>query len=228
MTAMRILRTIVVLASLAGLWIPVAGCRPAAPPGAMVSIPPPVSWGSDLAGFRRDKDDRFRVSPDSPLLQGMKASFAGLEYFAPSAEYHFVGPVNRYRSPERLTMITTSGNERPSEKYGWIRFPLDGETHTLQVYRMLDSPTGDDVEQMFVPFADSTTGTETYPAGRYVNLRGAAGGPYVLDFNAAYNPSCAYGDPERFACPRTPAENRLSVRIEAGERGYEEPAAADG
>jgi len=67
---------------------------------------------------------------------------------------------------------------------------------------------------------DKGSGSTTYPAGRYVDLVGPSGGPYVLDFNYAYNPSCAYGDPERFQCPATPAANRLPVPIEAGERGW--------
>ena len=67
---------------------------------------------------------------------------------------------------------------------------------------------------------DATTGTETYPAGRYLELFGPPGGPFALDFNRAQNPSCAYGAPERFACPVTPAENRLELRIEAGETGF--------
>jgi uncharacterized protein (DUF1684 family) len=81
---------------------------------------------------------------------------------------------------------------------------------------------------------DGTTGQETYHAGRYVDLQGPEGGPFVLDFNLAYNPWCAYGAAERYVCPVTPPENRLAVRIEAGERGHRsasepaaEPAAED-
>ena len=84
---------------------------------------------------------------------------------------------------------------------------------------MLDNPQ-EGAADFFLAFTDETTGRETYPAGRYIELDGPPGGPYVLDFNLAYNPYCAYGRPERFACPRTPPENRLSVPIEAGERGY--------
>ena len=101
-----------------------------------------------------------------------------------------------------------------------MSFPLGGEIRALQVYRMLDDPPSD-AESFLVPFRDKTSGKETYPSGRYVNLEGPPGGPYVLDFNVAYNPSCAYGDVQRFACPVTPSENRLDVRIEAGERGYQ-------
>jgi uncharacterized protein (DUF1684 family) len=214
--------TAVLLAGLA------AACGPVGDPGAMVRIPPPPAWELELAGERRARDEQFRVSRDSPLPERARESFSGLDYYEPSPEYYFVGPVHRHASPQRLTLITTAGQERPAEKYGWVAFPVDGQSCTLQVYRLLDGAGGDDVEQMFVPFRDGTTGEETYPAGRYVNLRGAVGGPWVLDFNSAYNPSCAYGEPERFACPVTPAENRLPVRIEAGERGYRERAAAGG
>ena len=70
---------------------------------------------------------------------------------------------------------------------------------------------------MFVPFLDTTSGTETYGAGRYLDLDpDPDDGTYVLDFNLAYHPSCIYD--ARFSCPLTPAENRLPVRIEAGER----------
>jgi uncharacterized protein (DUF1684 family) len=125
-----------------------------------------------------------------------------------------------YANPERFEIGTTAGGLRPAERYGQLSFPLDGEVRTLQVYRMLDNPPEAE-ESFLVPFRDRTSGKETYPAGRYVNLDGPPGGPYVLDFNVAYNPSCAYGDVQRFACPVTPPENRLDVRIEAGERGFQ-------
>jgi uncharacterized protein (DUF1684 family) len=75
---------------------------------------------------------------------------------------------------------------------------------------------------VFLPFRDETSGTETYGAGRYLldTVKGAdlgeEGGRLVLDFNLAYNPSCAY-DP-RWACPLAPPENRLTIPIRAGER----------
>ncbi|HEV8562979.1 MAG TPA: DUF1684 domain-containing protein, partial [Actinophytocola sp.] len=73
-----------------------------------------------------------------------------------------------------------------------------------------------DDESLFVPFLDRTSGTETYGAGRYLDLDPEEDGTYTLDFNFAYHPSCVY-DP-RFSCPLTPPENRLPIRIEAGER----------
>ena len=67
-----------------------------------------------------------------------------------------------------------------------------------------------------MPFLDATSGTETYGAGRYLDLEPEDDGTYILDFNLAYHPSCVYD--AIFSCPLTPAENRLPVRVEAGER----------
>ena len=117
--------------------------------------------------------------------------------------------------------ITTTGKERPCEKYGRVRFEMDGKLLELQVYRLMDirRPV-DPADEFFLPFRDATSGVETYPAGRYVSLVPTGDGTYVLDFNRAHNPLCAYGRPEKYVCPVTPRENRLPVRIEAGERGY--------
>ena len=78
------------------------------------------------------------------------------------------------------------------------------------------------------PTRRAATSRPQGPAGEIRVVPGAGGrltaaGPFVLDFNRAYNPSCAYGAPERFACPVTPKENRLDLRIEAGERGFKLP-----
>lgn len=188
--------------------------------GGMVAIDPPEGWTSQVAEQRAAKDRQFREDPNTPLRAEDVATFAGLEYWDPDPAFYFVGPVNLYYQPERFTIVTTTGRERPCEKTGWIGFELEGQTFRLQVYRLLDQqlPAGD--PGYFLPFMDATTGVDTYPAGRYVDLIGPPGGPFVLDFNTAYNPYCAYGAPERYVCPRTPSENRLPVRIAGGERGY--------
>ena len=72
------------------------------------------------------------------------------------------------------------------------------------------------LESLFVPFSDLTTGMETYEAGRYLDIERTATGIYVIDFNEAYSPYCAYN--ATYECPYPPASNRLKVRIEAGER----------
>jgi hypothetical protein len=190
----------------------------------MVQIPPPHGYERNLTEFRQRRDSYFAQDPDSPLLGQERGSFTGLEYFDPDPSLYFVGELRLYAEPESVQMVTTAGQIRAAQRSGFVAFRIDGKLCRLQVYRLTDGSGG-----LFLPFQDLTTGSETYPAGRYVDLiPSSAAGPYELDFNLAYNPSCAYGGAERFACPVTPAENRLDVRIAAGERGRAEVHAEGG
>jgi uncharacterized protein (DUF1684 family) len=208
------LTLLVLLAALPG-----TGCK--SPESAvMLHLSTPPNWQESMEILRAQKDEYFRRGTETPLPADRVAGFEGLEYWDPDPAFYFVGHMQVYTRPEKFDIGTTAGGQRPCERYGQLTFPIGGEMRTLQVYRMLDDPPGED-ESFLLPFRDETSGKETYPSGRYVNLDGPPGGPYVLDFNVAYNPSCAYGDVQRFACPVTPSENRLSIRIEAGERGYQ-------
>ena len=93
-----------------------------------------------------------------------------------------------------------------------FRFPLEGEVRTLTAYTF----AGGSNQSLFLPFLDATSGKDTYGAGRYLDIEVEEDGTYSIDFNLAYHPSCVYDT--KFSCPLTPAENRLPVRIEAGER----------
>lgn len=203
------------------LAISVSGCGSSAPT-AMVSIPPPQDWEERIAASRSAKDRQFKSDPDTPLVAEDVSGFESLDYWPADPGFYFVGQVQYYERPERFEIISTSGQLRPCEKVGWVAFSVAGQEQRLQVYRLLDV-NAEGTAAYFLPFMDGTTGTETYPSGRYVELAGPSGGPYVLDFNATYNPLCAYGAPERYTCPVTPPENRLDVRIEAGERGFRHP-----
>lgn len=194
------------------------GCAPAS--GDLMVAVAPEGWEVEIEAERAERDQLFREDPETPLMPEDVEGFRGLEYWAPDGEYRLAGPLHAYPEPERFQIPTTAGKLRPCERYGWVAFKLGGQRLTLQVYRLLDAVPGPEGSDLFLPFTDATTGLETYPAGRYVNLGGDPSGRYVLDFNRAFNPLCAYGSPERYACPVTPPENRLPVRVEAGERGW--------
>lgn len=181
---------------------------------------PPTDWGPRIAAERTEKDREFATDPESPLRPQDRAAFEGLDYWAVDPAYRYTGFVSWLETPVPITIITTTGKERPAEKVGRVTFEVGGTACQLTVFRLLDQQRRSGGDGLFLPFADRTTGKETYPAGRYVELEGPEGGPFVLDFNKAYNPLCAYGSPERYRCPVTPAENKLPVRIEAGERGF--------
>lgn len=174
-----------------------------------------LSYADAVATFRADKDAFFKSSQGSPIPAAERAAFKGLPYY-PIDERMVIDDLSldRYTGdePVRFEIPTSDGRLRPAERAGVFRFDIDGVDQVLTAYRFANS----DSDTLFVPFLDATTGTETYGAGRYLDLEAQDDGTYSLDFNLAYHPSCVY-DP-RFSCPLTPAENRLTVRIEAGER----------
>ncbi len=175
-----------------------------------------VSYQDAVAAFRADKDAFFANDQHSPIPLDERLAFTGLPYYPANEALRFDDlRLEPYTGDEPSTfqIPTSDGKLRPARRAGILRFELDGEAEKLTGYTF--EGDGDD-GSLFVPFLDATSGTETYGAGRYLDLEPDDDGSYVLDFNLAYHPSCVY-DP-RFSCPLTPAENRLPIRIEAGER----------
>jgi uncharacterized protein (DUF1684 family) len=175
----------------------------------------PVEYKDAVEGFRLDKDEFFKTDPRSPLPESERAAFTGLPYYPVDEGLAFEDRVlEPYTGdePSNFQIPTSDGQLRPAHRAGVLRFELDGEPRQLTAYTF----DGGDGESLFVPFLDQTSGTETYGAGRYLDLEPEADGTYALDFNLAYHPSCVYD--AKFSCPLTPAENRLPLRIEAGER----------
>tara|TARA_B100000809_G_scaffold260684_1_gene308072 strand:+ start:1733 stop:2122 length:390 start_codon:yes stop_codon:yes gene_type:complete len=108
---------------------------------------------------------------------------------------------------------TSTGKRRTMRRVGILEFTLKGNPSNLSAFVEASS---NDRENLFVPFGDLTNGTETYPAGRYLDLSLTSSGIYDLDFNLAYHPFCYYD--ERYDCPYPPPENQLSTPVRAGER----------
>ncbi|MFC6864276.1 DUF1684 domain-containing protein [Halomicroarcula sp. GCM10025817] len=177
----------------------------------------PADWAARIERERETKAEYFRESPRSPLPQELRgADFPGLAYFDPDPAYRFSRPLEEHDRKERITVETTADGEQTYRRWGAFRFEIDGTEYTLQAYRP-DS----DAERFWVPFRDETNGEETYEAGRYLDLvpdEHLVDGEWELDFNAAYNPTCAYN--HAYECPLIPVENWLDVRIEAGEQDF--------
>jgi hypothetical protein len=165
-----------------------------------------------LDQFRARKDDFFLHDWQSPLTPEQRRDFAGLKYYPENPALRLAVPLESYAEREFVTLITSTGSAREYVKYGQFSFEVGGEAATLQVYQ---DPEGN---SFFLPFVDATAPDETYGAGRYLDLEPLAGGEFLIDFNYAYNPYCAYND--KWSCPLPPKENRLTVRIEAGEKNF--------
>lgn len=163
---------------------------------------------SELDAFRAEKDEFFGNHPQSPLTREQRKDFHGLNYFPENDSLRLEVKVDEFETKQTFEMQTSTGDVQIYEKFGKFNFDVDGEQVELTIYQ---SQHG-----FFLPFVDALAGKETYPAGRYLEPVPLPGGYFIVDFNVAYNPYCAYN--EMWSCPITPAENRLAVAIRAGEK----------
>ena len=163
---------------------------------------------SDLNDFRAEKDDFFGHHPQSPLTPEQKREFKGLHYFSENDALRLDVEVELLNDEKPMVMQTSTGGVQEYTRFGKFKFQVVGEEAELTIYQ---ADYG-----FFLPFVDSLAGKETYPAGRYLEPEALPGKHFLVDFNVAYNPYCAYN--EMWSCPITPAENRLKVPIEAGEK----------
>jgi uncharacterized protein (DUF1684 family) len=174
---------------------------------------PPLSseetYIAALEAERAEKDRYFRRDPYGPIED--RQSFTGLNYYPPDPAFRYTLPLRRVE-PEPLPFQTSTGDERIYYKIGTVEFEVDGQPAQLAVYK------SEDYDELFLPFRDATSGTETYGAGRYLEPVELGRGELLVDFNLAYNPYCAYS--ENFSCPLPPVENWLKVPIRAGEKVY--------
>ena len=166
----------------------------------------------ELEAFRAEKNVFFGSHLESPLTGEQKMNFQGLNYFPENEALRLEVKVDEFPMKETFEMQTSTGDVQVYEKFGKFHFMVDGEKAELTIYQ---SQYG-----FFLPFVDSLANRETYPAGRYLEPEPLPGGRFIVDFNIAYNPYCAYN--EKWSCPITPAENRLKVAVRAGEMLFHE------
>ncbi len=178
--------------------------------------PPPAEsegdYASQILAARAALDDMYRKQPNKPVPPAKMNEFLPLKYFPPDPDY--VVPASLNVSKERIIveMPTSQGKIRQHERVGLLEFTLKGQPLTLGAF--IEAGAG--LDRLFVPFSDMTSGTETYAAGRYLELDRTSSGVYTIDFNKAYNPYCYYN--ADYDCPYPPRESRLPLPIRAGER----------
>jgi uncharacterized protein (DUF1684 family) len=147
--------------------------------------------------------------PQSPRFQ----QYHGLKYFPVDLKYRYLLPLTAKSKPDTVTIMSTRGNARRAARIGWFDFMVGKTACRLEATRLLEPGVGE--KDFGVFFRDATTGKETYPVGRYVDAEPLPDGRFVLDFNLAYNPACAFSD--HYNCPIPPKANALKVAIRAGE-----------
>jgi len=166
--------------------------------------------------WRAGRDRLLADHDQSPLPPHERGRFRGLDFFDYDPTARVLGEIMAVE-PQGYDIATSGETPYHFTRFAVVAFELHGHDLELELY-WLDAYGGG----LFLSFADATSGNSTYGAGRYLldTVKGAdlgmTDGRLVLDFNFAYNPSCAY-DP-RWVCPLAPASNRLPIGIEAGER----------
>lgn len=144
----------------------------------------------------------------------LRRQFAGLDYFPISADWVVEARFEPYAPPRRIPIVDILGEERPMSAPGALVFTRDGREWRLDA--IAEDP---EAEELFVMFADATSGRETYGAGRFLYVPRPANGRATIDFNKAYSPPCAFN--EFATCPLPPPQNRMALRVTAGELKYE-------
>jgi len=176
-----------------------------------------TEWINKTEAERKQKDEFFALHPQSPIPMQSRADFEGLDYFPPDPGYYFELEIHPHENKQIVGVQDTAGNTQEMVRWGEFRFTIEGEEYKLQAYQSNPSEA-----RLFIPFRDATSGEETYGAGRYLDLEPerhlTADGKWIVDFNKAYNPWCAYS--ENYVCPFVPPENWLQVPIRAGEKKY--------
>lgn len=168
-----------------------------------------------LKAFREKKDQFFKEDSQSPLKEADRKRFKGLIYYPIDLKYAMIGLIDKYPAEPKPLYITLPTNKevgRKYVKYGRFKFKWEGKEYTLQIYRPLGGG------ELFLPFKDKTSGTETYLKGRYLYIEPMPGGKVLIDFNRAYNPFCQYN--EKYTCPFAPEENWLDIPIHTGEKRF--------
>jgi len=181
--------------------------------GACSSRPPdqPKDYVGKIAAERAAKDAAFAAS-DDPIPKAKHAEFLPLAYFPIEPDYNAPGVLKPIDDQTVYEMPTSTGANRKMRRVGSLEFTLKGQPMKLLAFNEL----GTDPGSLFVAFNDLTSGTETYAAGRFMDLTRNATGIYEVDFNRAYIPYCYYNP--TYECPYPPRENRLQIPIRAGER----------
>jgi len=205
-----------------GVALLAAGCagKDSAPSGPVAPAKPEAAQAATVAMWRtqfethREQWEAVLAGPDSPLPEAARATFPGVRFFPFDPSWRYVGDLERLRPPRFIEVPDSKGSTQSYFDYG--RFPIerDGVVATLEVHRPVEHP-----DQFFIAFFDSTNHGDTYEGGRYVHLDSLDAHKFVLDFNTAYNPYCAFDS--SWICPVPPRTNALPFAVRAGMMGPE-------
>lgn len=178
-----------------------------------------LAWRAFIAA----RDGMFTIHPQSPLGSEQIATFGGLSYYPYDPAFRIAGRLDFSVAANSVAIDLPHDGPFRMTRMAAVHFTAGGQANRLSLFWIEGYGGG-----LFLPFRDRTNQTATYGGGRYLydTIKGADLGTgrqeILLDFNFAYNPSCAYS--VQWVCPLPPAENTLEISITAGEKRFESPA----
>ncbi len=180
----------------------------------------PLFSAAQAQGYK-DSLDRFikKYVEEHEVVKGKDKE--KLQFYPLNERYRVTAGFERKENSEWFLMGSSGTIKSSYRVYGTLSFVLNDTAVTLNIYQskqLMASPGYADY--LFIPFTDRTSGLETYGGGRYIDLvqKDIKDNVYIIDFNKAYNPYCAYVS--GYNCPIPPKENDINVTITAGERNY--------
>ena len=199
------------------------GCQTTPQPGRRWSGNDSLRIIQEVISHRAEVDSFFRNDVESPFRKDTSTHFDSIKWFPPNINYYFESRLFRYERPETVSVFGTKGEERRELRYGYFIFFFNGGKYKLNVYKFTpyDKAYYTYKDLLSVWFTDETTGKETYGVGRYLEIGDEQPGAdhvYVVNFNNAYNPYCAYS--AVYSCAIPPKEDHLNIPIRAGEMKY--------
>ena len=193
------------VALLLPLLLSLAACGPSGPSVDRTAL------HAEWEAWRTSRDSLY-ASEDTPVMESLRQTFTGLEYFPYDSTLAIPASLQPALQTDTLYLGTSTGEPRAMVASGVLVFRAEGRPMRLTAYLPLGEPN----PNLFVPFRDQTTGVETYGGGRYMDLTPEADGSVALDFNRAYHPTCVVNP--SFSCPIPPPQNTLDLAVTAGER----------
>jgi uncharacterized protein len=175
------------------------------------------AYSASVEKQRADKNKEMQFEEGSPFKRDSSIKFEPLKYFDVDPAFVFKSKLHLYSTQDTVETQGTKGDKRKVVKIGYVLFPFDGKSYTINVYKGV-SRTG--VTYHTIWFTDKTTGDETYGVGRYIDFERNSNPDFVytIDFNMAYNPYCSYS--ALYSCSMPTKEDYIDVAIKAGEKKF--------
>ena len=169
--------------------------------------------------FQDNLNKEYADNQKSPLTKEDLKEFKSLDFFPINDKYIVNAKFVRTKNEAVSNFKTTTVRIAKFLKYGELYFTIDGKELKLNVYQSMRSgKKAANADDLFLPFSDLSSGKESYLGGRYIDLKITKGTTWIIDFNKAYNPYCAYN--HDYSCPAVPQENDLDVAILAGVKKF--------